>query len=32
MYIVFELMETDLATVIRSEQPLTNRHFQVRYL
>ena len=27
-YVVSELMETDLATIIKSEQPLTDEHIQ----
>jgi hypothetical protein len=28
VYIVYELMDTDLHQIIRSPQPLTNEHFQ----
>ncbi len=28
VYIVYELMDTDLHQIIRSSQPLTNEHFQ----
>ena len=30
IYVEFELMETDLATIIRSSQALTDQHVQVR--
>jgi len=28
VYVVYELMDTDLHQIIRSSQPLTNEHFQ----
>ena len=28
VYLVYELMDTDLHQIIRSSQPLTNEHFQ----
>lgn len=31
VYIVYELMDTDLHQIIRSEQPLTNDHCQVLF-
>lgn len=31
VYIVYELMDTDLHHIIRSDQPLTDDHCQVRY-
>jgi hypothetical protein len=31
VYIVYELMDTDLHHIIRSDQPLTDDHCQVRH-
>lgn len=31
VYIVYELMDTDLHHIIRSDQPLTDDHCQVQY-